>query len=187
VEIGETISFSREMGIPNFTSKALDRTFDTIYFVNAINKGDVTSKASASTADSAAASSGKKSVSPAGPHTGLESSANDEKLDLSGIAKAEGGKTIGEIYDSAADLDGKIVIVRGKVVKTNFGVMGKNWFHLRDGSAGAGGRNDLTVTAQDEAAVGDIVVIRGNLRTDVDLGFGYHYDVLVEEAKITKE
>ena len=65
--------------------------------------------------------------------------------------------------------------------------MGKNWFHLRDGSTGATGEDDLTVTSQGKAAVGEIVVVSGKLRTDVDLGFGYHYDVILEEATITKE
>jgi hypothetical protein len=191
VALGETVSFSREMGMQNFTSKALDRTFETIYFVSAIHTGDVTNKGSATgpanAAGSAAASTGKKAVPPAGPHAGLGRSGDDEKPDVSGIARADGGKTIGEIYDDADSLSGKAVAVRGKVVKANFKVMGKNWFHLRDGTAGADGKDDLTVTGQDEAAVGDVVVVRGTLQTDVDLGFGYHYDVILEEATITKE
>ena len=41
--------------------------------------------------------------------------------------------------------------VRGKVVKTNAGIMDKDWVHVRDGS-GEDGKNDLTVTTTSTAA-----------------------------------
>ncbi len=52
------------------------------------------------------------------------------------------------------------------MVKSNPGVMGKNWLHIRDGSGGEG-TNDLTV--------------------DRDLGMGYRYDVIIEDAEVTIE
>jgi hypothetical protein len=67
-------------------------------------------------------------------------------VDLTGIAKAEGGMTVAEVFARPGHaLAGQNVTVRGKVVKTNVGVMGQNWIHVRDGS-GAEGTNDLTVT-----------------------------------------
>ena len=77
--------------------------------------------------------------------------------------------------------------IRGKVVKYNGGIMGKNWLHLRDGSGKAEANdNDLTVTSQDTAAVGDVVVVKGVVRVDKDFGAGYAYPVIVEDAKIGK-
>ncbi len=35
--------------------------------------------------------------------------------------------------------------------------------------------------------VGDTVLVRGTVATNKDFGFGYHYDVMLEEAKITVE
>ncbi|MCK7579746.1 MAG: hypothetical protein MZV65_31320 [Chromatiales bacterium] len=68
------------------------------------------------------------------------------EVDLSGIAKADGGKTVAEVLRREGPRSpDQPVIVRGKVVKTNAGIMGKNWLHVRDGS-GAEGTNDLTVT-----------------------------------------
>ena len=67
------------------------------------------------------------------------------EVDLTGIAKAEGGKTVAEVFAEKDALAGQKVAVRGKVVKTNAGIMGKDWVHVRDGS-GADGTNDLTVT-----------------------------------------
>ena len=72
----------------------------------------------------------------------------------------------------------------GKVVKYNAMIMGKNWIHLQDGT-GEPGSNDLTVTTQGTAFVGDTVLVRGNIGLDRDMGAGYRYDVLIEDATIT--
>ena len=75
--------------------------------------------------------------------------------------------------------------IRGKVVKFTPGVMGKNWIHLRDGSgAAANGSNDLIVTSANQAKVGDVVTVKGVVRTDKDFGSGYAYRVLVEDATL---
>jgi hypothetical protein len=79
------------------------------------------------------------------------------------------------------------VAVRGKVVKYNEGILGKNWLHLRDGSGTAGKDDDLAVTTQGKAAVGDVVVVRGPLHLDRDFGAGYAYALIVEDAEVGKE
>ncbi len=72
-------------------------------------------------------------------------------------------------------------------MKYNAGIMGKNWIHLRDGTGSAADKtNDVLVTTADEAKVGDVVTVKGVVRTDRDLGSGYSYKVLVEEAKLQK-
>ena len=66
-------------------------------------------------------------------------------------------------------------------------VMGKNWVHLRDGTGSAADNtNDVVVTTKDETKIGDVVLARGTVRTDVNLGSGYSYKVLVEEATLQK-
>jgi hypothetical protein len=106
------------------------------------------------------------------------------EVDLSGIAKAEGGKTVAEVFAEKDALAGQPVTVRGKVVKVNAGIMGKNWLHVRDGS-GAEGTNDLTVTtAGTLPAVGDTVVVTGPVTLNKDFGMGYTYDVIVEDAAV---
>jgi hypothetical protein len=78
-------------------------------------------------------------------------------------------------------------LLRGKVVKVNSAVMGKNWLHLRDGSGSAkDGTNDIIVTTMEQTTVGSIVVARGVVRTDLDLGSGYAYKVLIEDATLQK-
>ena len=110
-----------------------------------------------------------------------------EAVDLSGIAKADGGKTIAEVFAEKDQLAGQQVVVRGKVVKSNPDIMGKNWLHVRDGS-GAEGMNDITVTTAGAVpAVGDTVLVKGSVSLNKDLGMGYVYDVIVEDAEVTVE
>jgi hypothetical protein len=108
-------------------------------------------------------------------------------VDLAGIAKAEGGRTVAEVFAAKAELAGQEVLVRGRVVKSNPNVMGKNWLHVRDGSGGEG-TNDLTVTTTGAAPqVGDTVLVKGTVALDRDLGMGYRYEVIVEDAEVTIE
>ena len=105
------------------------------------------------------------------------------------VAKATGpdAHTVAEILTSKSALKDKPVTVHGTVVKFTGGVMGKNWIHLRDGSgSGADGSNDLVVTTLDESKIGDVVLVKGTVRTDVNLGSGYSYGVLIEDAKLQK-
>jgi hypothetical protein len=105
------------------------------------------------------------------------------------VPKAGGaeGRTVAEIFANRQALRDKPVAVRGKVVKSLSGIMGRNWLHLRDGSGTAALKNnDLAVTTADTAVLGDIVTIRGIVRIDRDFGAGYSYPVLVEEAKVKK-
>jgi hypothetical protein len=103
------------------------------------------------------------------------------------VTKAEGGKTIAEVYAQKADLAGKEVLVRGKVVKAKGGIMNRTWIHLQDGTGGEG-TNDLTVTTDGEPpAVGAVAVVRGTVAVAKDFGYGYVYEVIVETATVTVE
>jgi hypothetical protein len=105
------------------------------------------------------------------------------------VARAEGaqGRTIVEVYTQRGELKDKVVAIRGRVVKYNAGIMGKNWLHLRDGTGSSITENhDITVTTLQEAAVGQVVLARGVLRSEVDLGSGYKFHVMVEQASLEK-
>ena len=108
-------------------------------------------------------------------------------IDLSGIARAEGGKTVAELFAEKDALAGTSVTVRGKVVKANAMILDRNWLHIRDGS-GAEGTNDLTVTTSaDLPAIGATVVVTGKVALDQQFGMGYEYPVVLEEARVTVE
>jgi hypothetical protein len=108
------------------------------------------------------------------------------KFDFSKIVKPRGGQTVQEVYQEKDKLNGKRVTLRGKVVKYNEAIMGKNWLHLRDGT-GKDPTDDLTVTTQAKAKVGDTVLVEGTVTLDKDLGAGYKYDVIIEDAKVKIE
>jgi hypothetical protein len=103
------------------------------------------------------------------------------------VPKASGAnaRTVVEVMTKTAELKDKSVKVRGKVVKYNSGIMGKNWIHLRDGSGVASANtDDVLVTTATAAKVGDIVTVTGIVRTDKDFGSGYSYKVLIEDATL---
>jgi len=94
-------------------------------------------------------------------------------------------KSVDALFADKAHWKGQRVQIKGKVVKVNAGIMGKNFFHLQDGS-GKAGSNDLTVTTQQDVHVGDIVVVTGLVTLDRDFGAGYSYPVILEEATVEK-
>lgn len=103
------------------------------------------------------------------------------------IAPAKGGSTIEAVWKTRDALAGKSVTVRGKVVKFTGGVLGVNWIHLQDGTGSAAdGTNDVTVTSDADARVGEIVTITGTVGLNKDLGSGYNYPVIIEHAKIVE-
>ena len=125
-------------------------------------------------------------VMPAPPPHPVPAAPTDT-IDLSGIDKAEGGRTIAEVYAEKDQLEGETIVFRGKVVKSNAGIMGKNWLHIRDGS-GAEGTNDLTVTTIEVLPnVGDTVLVSGVVELNKDFGMGYQYDIIIEDADVTVE
>lgn len=101
-----------------------------------------------------------------------------------GYAGAE-KKTVEAIHNEMKQLSGKQVEVSGKVVKVNNGIMKRNFLHIQDGT-GQQGTNDLTITSNQTAEVGDDITVTGTVVLDTDFGFGYKYPLLVENSKIQK-
>lgn len=175
VDVGETVTISNPMPMTNHHSSTLDRTFELIYFVARIEVKGAEGR-------SAEPPSGKPPWMPAD----RGAAAKELEVDLSGIEKAAGGKTVEELYAAKADLAGQEILVRGKVVKLISGVMGKNWLHVRDGT-GAPGSDDLTVTTDATVERGSTVLVRGTVTADRDFGSGYRYELIVEDAEVTVE
>lgn len=166
VHKGDVITFSSAMPMYNFHSNSLKRDFPVVYFSGRFGSGTA------------------HAAEPAGarpPHPAIETAADAKPVP--GIDKVKGGDTIAELYSNRKKLDGTTVRVRGKVTKYTPGVMGKNWIHLRDSSS----PQDLAVTTEDTAALGDVIVIEGKLGLDKNYGYGYTYPVIVEDAKVTKK
>ncbi len=183
VKKGSEVTIINPMPMDGFESKTLKRKFDHIVFGTLAGAG----AADSSLASGHGMPSGTSSQNIAEPHASLSNAPADAaKIE---VKKAEGanGKTVAEIFSAKSSLKDTTVELRGKVVKYNPMVMGKNWIHLRDGSGSREKKDDdITVTTQDSAAVGDTVLIKGTVRLDRDFGAGYKYPVIIEDAKVSK-
>ena len=72
------------------------------------------------------------------------------------------------------------------VTKFNAEIMERNWIHLQDGTEHKG-NFDLTVTSDNRVNVGDTICIEGKIALDKDFGYGYFYEIIMEEAKFCSE
>ncbi len=184
VAVGDVVQLSAPMPMRNFESKTLNRTFDEIFFVGAA----VVVKKAGSQAPTPTASQAQ----PSG-HPPMGSAATRREPDAApslqpgDIPKLPDGYTVAELFARKTELATQRVKLRGVVVKANRGIMGKNWIHLQDGT-GQQGTNDITVTSKTQyAAPGTVIVVEGTLAIDKDVGSGYFFPVIIEEASITPE
>lgn len=186
VNVGDEVTVPAGMPMSNYHSKTLDRTFDVVYFVGAITPaGAAPAAASRMPPPQTASAQMPSGQTPAG-HPGGPIPTAPADVDFAGLDKAKGGNTVSELLADASTFAGKEVMIRGKVVKFNAGIMGKNWIHVQDGS-GEPGANDLTVTTDATAAVGDTVLVKGVAAADRDFGYGYNYAFIVEDAQVNVE
>ena len=176
IKVGDRISATIDMPMENFNSKTLNRSFPLIYFVKGVTRDG----------EAVAATTGPaEALALAGSHDPTPVTA--APMVVEPIKPQPGGITIADLWTRRQALAGTVVMVSGKVVKVNNDIMGSNWIHLQDGSGSAtSGTNDLTVTTSALVKAGDIVTISGKLATGKDLGSGYAYDVIVENAIVTK-
>ena len=169
-KVGDVVTIpSQGLPMKDFHSNTLDRNFELVYFVATI------------VAAGHGKGVGKQPLIPGHPPI-----AEKEHLSQVKVEKAKNGKTVAEVYAASESLAGKEVLVRGRVVKFFPKIMGKNWLHLQDGS-GSEGTNDLTVTTNTMAKVGDIVLVSGVVSVNRDFGHGYRFAVMLEDAAVTVE
>lgn len=106
------------------------------------------------------------------------------------VDKAPGpdGRTVAEIHALKAELKGQEVLLRAEVVKITPEVNGLDWVHLRDGTGDAGtGDHDLTATTKDTTLkVGQVVLVRGRVVLDKDMGGRYKFPVLLDGAALVR-
>ena len=161
VNKGDVYYYDEALQMNNFHSKEIDRTFETIYFVNQISKTALT----------------QNPMGGMPAHTGKVETKSAE-INLN---KKEGELTIANLFLKKAEFTSQEFEIRGIVVKVNEQVMGKNWVHIQDGTKNADSF-DLTITTQENVEVGNEVIFKGKLTLDKNFGSGYFYDVIMEDA-----
>ena len=192
LEIGEEIALKGGSVMTNFNSKTLNRTFESIIFASGIIRGS--ENMTVQTAGGASGSSSGGVQPKAAPHGMTSQSSGGSSravVSFSGVkvekSTAQNGYTVGELFAKAVDLKDRKVTVKGRVVKISPNIMGKNWLHIQDGTGDpTTNTHDLVVTSSAIAETGAIISLEGVLAAGKDFGFGYKYDVLIEDAVVVK-
>jgi hypothetical protein len=160
------------MEMKNFHSNTLNRTFESVLFVEDITKTPHNMN-------------NPSSVPPVDPKTAHAQVMSTPKIEAK-IGHVKDGKTVAQVYNDMNQLTGKIIKIRGKVVKYNPEIMGRNWIHIQDGTI-SGNNYDLMVTSKDQTSVGQIIVVEGKVAINKDFGAGYTYKVMIEDANLKPE
>jgi len=164
VEKGKSYYYQPSIEMTDFVSKELKRTFKTIVFVDKFSDQPIT-------LNKPKIANMPKGAQPAIAKEGLK------------VDRAEGGITIAELYANKDSYAGKTVRIKGEVVKYNEGILGKNWAHIQDGS-NDNGSFDVAVTTNDITKVGSVITFEGTVSLKKDFGYGYFYEVLIENGKL---
>lgn len=160
----QTFYFKNYMEMNDFKSKELNRTFKSIYFIEKIS----------TTPDME--DPDKKKFESHGSK--VEVTKIDKKIE-----PVAGGTSIATLFEKKQSFTGKSVKVKGQVMKFSEGIMSKNWIHLQDGTEFSG-KFDLTITTDTIVKVGDIITVEGKIILDKDFGYGYFYEMMMENAKL---
>ena len=163
---GETYYYVQSLEMNNFNSKELNRTFDTILFVQGLSNQPIPAVT--------------ETQQPNKPVKAVAT-----MKDGVSVAPAENGLSIARLFADRKDYAGKVIKMKGQVVKINDQVMGKNWVHIQDGTNDSG-NFDLTITTLDSVKMDEVVTFEGTIGLDKDFGYGYFYPLIMEDARIVK-
>ncbi|MDY0292153.1 MAG: hypothetical protein RBR02_07425 [Desulfuromonadaceae bacterium] len=175
VKVGDPVIVGQSMPMPNYHSNTLNREFELVYFAGNVAVAAHDMALCEDSAHAAHATDGAGHTKPAPVKV---------EVDFSALKPLEGGKTLAEVLAQAEQLAGKEISIRAKVVKFSPNIMKTNWIHIQDGSEG---NPDLTVTSASTVGVGDTIVVKGILEQDQDFGYGYKYDLIIQNADVSME
>jgi hypothetical protein len=165
-QVGEEYFYQGGNIMKDFRSATLNRTFDSVLFLGGIvNANPNKSRPS---------------------HTLIteKSMRTETKIDLE-IRPQENEISIKELFANREKYADKIIRIRAQVTQFSDSIMGKNWIHMQDGSD-YNGAFDLVATSEEFISVGEIAVFEGKILLNKDFGFGYFYEILMEETQIEK-
>jgi starvation-inducible outer membrane lipoprotein len=166
VKQGQTLYFKQGVEMRDFHSQELNRNFSVLYLVQHVSTSTTENSHSDYTLNQEA------------PKPKIVKN----KVELT---VAKGGISIAELFAHKEKYAGKKVRIKGKVTKYNPEILGKNWVHIQDGTE-YNGHFDLTVTTQEQLSQGMVVVFEGKITLNKDLGSGYFYPVIMENASVKR-
>jgi hypothetical protein len=161
IGVGESLTYQGGLLMEDFYSKDLDRTFEKVVFLDDMEGSQ------ASAMEKMGESSQGSSVKAPRLETNVEAE--------------EGIVSIAELFSDPGAYEGKTIQVKGEVSKFNAAIMERNWIHIQDGTDFEG-KYDLTLTSQESFEVGQVVTLEGIVALNRDFGYGYSYDIILEQA-----
>ena len=165
--VGEEYFYKGGMEMVDFKSTELDTIFSSVMFLGGVLSQEEFKNQNAE----------KEIVVPPGA---AEAVAPKEETNITPLV---GGVTIKELFGDPDKYAGKTVMIKGKVTKFSDSIMSRNWIHLQDGTDHEG-KFDLVATTDETVEVGSVVVLEGTINIDKDFGYGYFYDVIMEETVV---
>ena len=166
----------------DFYSEELDRTFEEVLFIDQMlplsESGipDMNPAMQDMTLATQEQHQGMHGTQDASPGSTVEQERSDVQIEA-----VEGTITIAGLFSDLKAYEGKTIRIRGEVIKFNPAIMERNWVHLQDGTEYEG-KFDLTATSVESFEVGTTVILEGLVTLDLDFGYGYSYEVLLEKA-----
>ena len=180
---GDTLYYQSGMLMTNFESKELKRTFPQILFVDKVSK--VPSIASLPKeviiAHQKMAADTAKSEKP---YPNMGSSKDTIKQSIQ-VDKVKDAIQLSALLKDPKQYVGKLITVHGKVTKYTAEVMGKNWVHIQDGTSNHG-KFEIVITTADEVQKDQTVTFEGKITLNKDFGYGYFFEVLMENGVLKK-
>ena len=162
------------MEMKNFESKEFQKTFESVFFVE---------KLSDNPENTSIHTTLKKEDSEeiANQNSELVKPIEENIITL----PKKGELTIAELLEKSDQYQNKTITIKGKVTKYSPNVLGTNWIRIQDGT-NYNGVSDLTITSSQEVKIDQVITFKGIVALNKDLGSGYFYKVIIENAEIVK-
>jgi len=168
---GDIYYYSEGLPMQQFESKELHRTFDLVLFLGGVSTVPITDNKPNPHAQAGAPGANQAYTRKATPDAKKEI-----KMDV-----PAGCITIADLLASKEKYNGKTVRIKGQVTKYSPEIMDKNWIHIQDGTE-SNGKFDLTITSAAKVKTGDVLIFEGKIALNKDFGFGYLFEVLMEDG-----
>jgi hypothetical protein len=179
VSVGSRVSIHDAARMTNFESATLKRTFDVIYFGNLGSAGRASSPTGALPPGHPPLEGHDVVNSPHGASAAPPVSSAVKVTPATG----QNAYAVAALFAQATSLEGKPARVRGQIIKAT-PVQGVTYYRISDGSSTDPASAQLVVSSTAKASSGQVVTFEGQVRTDVDVGIGFKYPVMLQDARI---
>jgi hypothetical protein len=179
VSVGSRVSIVDAARMTNFESATLKRTFDVIYFGNLGSPGRAPSPTGALPPGHPPLEGHGVASSPHGAAAAPVVASTVKVTPATG----PNAYAIAALFAQGASLEGKPARVRGQILKAT-SVQGVTYYRISDGSSAEPSSAQLVVSSTAQASSGQVVTFEGQVRTNVDVGIGLKYPVMLQDARL---